>query len=68
MEEFEEKIFEVLEEDYSNKDVNEIDVMFSIMAEKVRVANELIMVEGLSDEKISEITELSIRDIESIRD
>jgi translation elongation factor EF-1beta len=67
MKEFEEKIFEVLEEEYMNNDRNETDVVFGIIGEKVRIANELTMVEGLSDEKISQITELSIRNIQSIR-
>ncbi|MBZ9621420.1 hypothetical protein G9F71_000750 [Clostridium sp. FP2] len=65
MKEFEEEIFEVLEEEYNKK--NSDNVVWEIIRERVRIATKLIMVSGLNDENISNISGLSLNDIKSIR-
>lgn len=61
MEEFEKEIFEVLQEGYTNNDRD--DVVFQIIRERVRIANELWQLGSIDVDKISKITGLTVKDV-----
>lgn len=66
MEEIESEIFEILKEEYLNKNGNETDVVFAIINERVRIARELSIVSELNIDDIADITGLSAIDAQAI--
>lgn len=66
MEEIESEIFEILKEEYLNKNGNDTNVVFAIIKERVRIASELTMVSELNINDIINITGLSAIDVQAI--
>ncbi len=63
MQEFEEDIFEALEEEYINSDRSETDIVFAVMDERVRIAHKLLELAYIDVDQISNITGLAVKDV-----
>ncbi|HEY8890199.1 MAG TPA: hypothetical protein VIM70_08065 [Clostridium sp.] len=59
--------FEVLEEEYMEKDRIATDIVFAIIKERIRIGLELVSTGFFNESKISEITGLTVKDVMQIK-